>query len=447
MKIALLGGGGFRTPLAYAALQSVAERTHVSELVLHDVAADRLERMRLVLDGLADESPGGPPVRVTTDLEDAVRGVDFVWCAIRVGGLEGRLIDQRVPVREGIVGQETTGPGGICFALRSVPVLLHIARTVAREAPRAWFINFTNPVGLTTEALQQVLGSRVIGVCDTPTGLCRRVAQLMASRQCQLWFDYFGLNHLGWLRAVLDESGDRLPRLLADTDRLSRLHEARLFGVPRLRQLGMIPNEYLYYFECSANAVEAVRQGRGRAEYLLKQQHAFYAERFTTSSQAARAWRSAWRERERTYMAEATPEDAGGGTDEHEPTEGYANVAADLLEALHGNIHRVMILNTANRGSLPFFDARAVVEVPCVVGAHGVTPVAVGEVPPAARSLMQQIKHVERLTIDAALERSAAYVVEALASHPLVGSMATARRIFDGYRAEHAWLRARFGAG
>jgi 6-phospho-beta-glucosidase len=463
MKIALLGGGGFRTPLAYAALESIAERARVSELVLHDVAADRLEHMRLVLDGLAEDSSRRLPVRVTTDLEDAVRGADFVWCAIRVGGLEGRLIDQNVPVREGVVGQETTGPGGICFALRSLPVLLDIARTVARAAPRAWFINFTNPVGLTTEALQQVLGSRVIGVCDTPTGLCRRVARLLDRAPCQVWFDYFGLNHLGWLRAVTDEAGDCLPTLLADADRLSQLQEARLFGVARLREIGMIPNEYLYYYECAAGAVDAVRHGRGRAEYLLKQQHAFYAERFATPRQAVSAWRTAWRERERTYMAEAAPKENAAepnhpaptegyasnvaAPNHAEPTEGYARVAVDLLEALAGNTRRVMILNTANHGSLPSFDARAVVEVPCVVGSHGVTPVAVGEVPTEARSLMQQIKHVERLTIKAALEGSAAYAVEALAAHPLVGSMLIAQRIFDGYRAEHGWLRARFGAG
>jgi 6-phospho-beta-glucosidase len=447
VKIALLGGGGFRTPLAYAALDSVADSACISELILHDVAADRLEHMRLVLDGLADQGARRLPVRVTTDLEDAVRGADFVWCAIRVGGLEGRSIDERVPVREGVVGQETTGPGGICFALRSVPVLLDIAHTVARAAPRAWFINFTNPVGLTTEALQQVLGSRVVGVCDTPTGLCRRVAQLLERSACQVWFDYFGLNHLGWLRAVVDESGDCLPWLLADAQRLRSLRETSVFGVARLRELGMLPNEYLYYYERSASAVDAARQGRGRAEYLLAQQGAFYAQRFATPGEALSAWRAAWRERERTYMTEAAPPDNAADIDAAPPTEGYARLAAHLLEALVRNTRRVMILDTANRGSLPCFDAAAVVEVPCVVGSHGVVPVAVGDVPTHAVSLMQTIKNVERLTVQAAIEGSAACVLEALASHPLVGSTGLARRIFDGYRAEHPWLRARFGLG
>jgi 6-phospho-beta-glucosidase len=447
VKVALLGGGGFRTPLAYGALRSIAERACISEVVLHDVAPDRLEHMLLVLRGLAAPGALRPAVRVTTDLEDALCGADFVWCAIRVGGLEARVIDEQVAAREGVVGQETTGPGGICFALRSVPVLVDLARTVARVAPHAWFINFTNPVGATTEALQQVLGARVIGVCDTPSGLCRRVAQLMDRTAGELWFDYFGLNHLGWLRTVSDGSGDCLPSLLDDVDRLRGLHEAALFGVERLRELGMIPNEYLYYYEHPANAVDAVRAGRGRAAYLLKQQQAFYATRSGSPADALSAWRAVWHDRERTYMAETTPDETLGGVLAQEPTDGYAAVAADLVEALACNTRRVMILNTANRGSLPVFDARAVVEVPCVVGSHGVTPIAVGELPADACSLLQTIKKVERLTIEAALEGAAACVLEALAAHPLVGSSATARRIFDGYRAEHAWLRARFGAG
>ena len=223
MKVAVLGGGGFRTPLTYTALQSVAARVPISQVVLHDIDRDRLERMRLVLDGLADGAAPCLAVRMTTDLEEAVDGADFIWCAIRVGGLEARLVDEEVPIREGVVGQETTGPGGISFALRSLPVLLEIARVIARRAPCAWFVNFTNPVGLVVEALRPVLGERVIGVCDTPTSLCSRVAQLLDRSPCELWFDYFGLNHLGWLRAVLDASGDRLPVLLSDDAAATRL--------------------------------------------------------------------------------------------------------------------------------------------------------------------------------------------------------------------------------
>jgi 6-phospho-beta-glucosidase len=441
VKIALLGGGGFRTPLSCGALQSIAERVRIDEVVLHDVSLERLQRMRLVLDGLWADGAPRLPVRSTTNLEEAIEDADYVWCAIRVGGLEARLIDEQVPVREGVVGQETTGPGGVCFALRSLPALLEIASLVARRAPRAWFINFSNPVGLVVEALQSVLGSRIIGVCDTPAALCGRVARVIRRSPSELWFDYFGLNHLGWLRAVVDEMGDRLPDLLADDAAVSQLLEADLFGVERLRQLGMIPNEYLHYYEHSQSSVDAVRHGRGRAEFLLAQQREFYSARFATPAAAGAGWRGAWRERERTYMAEAL---ADGQVDEVEPSQGYAAIAAELLEALACNTRRVMILNTANRGSLACLDAQAIVEVPCVVGAHGAWPLTVGDVPAVAQSLIQRIKHVERLTIRAAVDGSAQLAVEALAEHPLVPSRAIAQRIFAAYRSEHVALGARF---
>ena len=142
-------------------------------------------------------------------------------------------------------------------------------------------------------------------------------------------------------------------------------------------------------------------------------------------------------------MAEALPD--GDAAEAVDASPGYAAVAADLLEALAANTRRMIILNTDNRGSLRCLDADAVVEVPCIVGSHGATPVAVGEVPPFAASLMRRIKQVERLTIRAVVERSAAHAVEALAEHPLVPSRATAQRIFDTYRSEHASLRAGFG--
>jgi 6-phospho-beta-glucosidase len=445
MKIALLGGGGFRTPLAYSALQSLAQRVRVDELVLHDLDQDRLDRVRLVLDGL-DDGSNTPrlPVHGTTNLIDALDGADYVWCAIRVGGLEGRLIDERVPVREGVVGQETTGPGGMAFALRSLPALLDIARAVARCAPRAWFINFTNPVGLITEALQQVLGDRVIGVCDTPTGLCNRVAALLQRSPRELWFDYFGLNHLGWLAGVRDANGDLLSGLLTNDAALGALREARLLGIERLRRLGMIPNEYLYYYDHPRSAVEAVRNGNGRADYLVEQQRAFYTTPVASGREAVGKWRGAWQERERTYMADAAP----GSEPEHaEPSQGYAEVAAELLGALASNEQRIMILNVANRGSLPFLDERAVVEVPCVVGSFGAVPVAMGDVPHVARELIERIKHIERLIITASAERSAGLALEALALHPLVPTEHVAERIFDGYLAGHASLREYFGNG
>ena len=437
MKVAVLGGGGFRTPLTYAALLDIAERVGITEVVLHDVAAARLESIAHVLAGIAAErGDGGIAVRATVDLDDAVAGAAFVLCAIRVGGLPGRVVDERVPREFGVLGQETIGPGGICFALRSLPVMRSIAEAVARRAPRAWLINFTNPVGLLTEALQGTLGERAIGVCDTPADLCRRVAAVLGAAAEELWFDYVGLNHLGWLRGVRDATGDRLPGLLADPAQLAQLTESAVFGAARLREWGMIPNEYLHYFDAPAGP------GDDRASYLLHAQSAFYAERCETPGAALAAWRSARAERERTYMAAAR---AGRGA-QPSPSPGYADVAASLVEALGCNSRRVLILDVANSSSVRGLDEEAVVEVPCVVGAHGAVPVAMRAPSADCAALMRAIKDVERLTMRASETGSRALAVQALAAHPLVPSTDIAARIFARYCAELPGLGAQFGS-
>src|SRR3954471_9279085 len=151
MKLTIVGGGGFRVPLVYGALLDKKERLGLEEDVLHDIDAERLERIGAVLEGLAAERQTQLPFRFTTDLVDAVPGADFVFYASRVGELEGRVVDEDVPLGLGVLGQETTGPGGICFALRTIPVMVRLAETVARHAPGAWLINFTNPAGMVTE--------------------------------------------------------------------------------------------------------------------------------------------------------------------------------------------------------------------------------------------------------------------------------------------------------
>lgn len=432
MKLTIVGGGGFRVPLVYGALLAKAERLKLDEVVLHDIDATRLDRIGAVLDGLAAEHGAELPFRTTTDLVDAVHGADFVFCAIRVGQLEGRVIDEDVPLGLGVLGQETTGPGGICFALRTIPVMVKLAETIAEHAPNAWLINFTNPAGMVTEAVQQVLGDRAVGICDSPSGLCRRVAAAVGRDPGELWFEYFGLNHLGWLKGVRDAGGAQLlDGLLDDDARLEGFEEGRLFGGEWLRSLAMIPNEYLYYFYYAADTVSAIRSGNPRGAFLLEQQRAFYAR---SGGDALADWRATRHDRERTYMAEARS--AAGDASEHDldANSGYESEAMAVLEAIALNSRQVLILNTANRSSLPFLDERAVVEVPCVVGRAGPVPLALGQVPAHARALVETMKDVERTTIDAALLGSRELAVKALSLHPLVPSVNTARAIFDGYR-------------
>ena len=448
MKLTIVGGGGFRVPLVYGALLQQAGRLSLDEVVLHDIEQSRLDRIAPVLDGLAAEHGTRLPFRTTTELEDAIEGADFVFCAIRVGQLEGRLVDESVPLALGVLGQETTGPGGICFALRTIPTMVRLAQVIAERAPRAWLVNFTNPAGMVTEAVQRVLGDRAVGVCDSPSGMCRRVAAAAGRDPETLWFDYFGLNHLGWLKALRDGDDDLLPALLADDERLGGFEEGTLFGGDWLRAIGMIPNEYLYYFYYGSDTVSAIRESpASRGAFLLEQQAGFYAQGHQDPAAAVRDWRATRHDRERTYMAEARS--AAGVPGEHNPSgenSGYEAEAMAVLEAIALNTRRVLILNTANRTALPFLDARAVIEVPCVVGRAGPVPLAVGEVPAHARGLIEIMKDVERTTIEAALSGSSELAIKAIALHPLVPSVSKAREIFAGYRARLPALQEAFPA-
>ncbi len=442
MKLAIVGGGGFRVPQVHAALLRRRDSLRFDDVVLHDVDEARLERIGAVLSEQARERGAELALRATTDLEDAVDGADFVFSAIRPGGLQGRSVDESVPLAHGLLGQETTGPGGICFALRTIPAMVALAELVAQRAPRAWLINFTNPAGMVTEALQQVVGERAVGICDSPSGLCRRVAAALGRDPGELWFDYFGLNHLGWLKGVRGAEGELLPELLADAEALESFEEGALFGAEWLQSLGMIPNEYLYYFYFAAETVEAIRAGgKPRGAYLLEQQAGFYA----GNGDALAAWRAARSERERSYMAEARS--AAGIATEHEqdPAGGYEDEALAVVEAITGDSRAVMICNTANRSALPFLDERAVVEVPAVITTAGPQPTAVGAVPDHAQALMQSVKAVERATIEAAMTGSPALAVKALALHPLVPSVHAARELFDAYRSQLPELQERFG--
>jgi 6-phospho-beta-glucosidase len=422
VRLALLGGGGFRVPLVHGALLAGGD---VTELVLHDVDAGRLAAIERVLAEQARGVVDAPRVRTTTDLRDALSDVDFVFSAIRVGGLRGRRLDEQLAAAEGVLGQETVGAGGIAYGLRTVPVAVALARTIAEVAPRAWVINFTNPAGMVTEAMAGVLGERVIGICDSPVGLCRRVARALDVDPAVARFDYAGLNHLGWLRAVHVGGEDVLPRLLSDVDGLESFEEGKLFGADWLRALGAVPNEYLRYYYFAREAVGT----ESRGAFLLEQQRSFYAEPSLAS------WERTRLEREATYMAETREgerEDLEGG--------GYEKVALALMRALARGERTTLILNVRNGSALPGVPADAVVEVPCTVDADGARPLGAGPLPDHALGLVTSVKAVERAAIEAAATGSRDAALRAFALHPLVDSVSVARRLLDGYVAAHPEL-------
>ncbi|WP_369393461.1 6-phospho-beta-glucosidase [Streptomyces sp. CG1] len=441
MKLTILGGGGFRVPLVYGALLADHAEGRVTEVVLHDLDDRRLYAVGRVLDEQAAGIPDAPRMSVTTDLDEALAGADFVFSAIRVGGLEGRAEDERVALAEGVLGQETVGAGGIAYGLRTVPVAVDIARRVARLAPDAWVINFTNPAGLVTEAMSRHLGDRVIGICDSPVGLGRRIARVLGADPRQAFVDYVGLNHLGWVRGLRVAGRDELPRLLADPALLGSFEEGRLFGVDWLQSLGAIPNEYLHYYYFNREAVHAYQQAeQTRGAFLRDQQARFYDEALRTDRSALQAWDRTRAEREATYMAENRESADAGEREADDLSGGYEKVALALMRAVARDERTTLILNVRNGNTLSALDGDAVIEVPCLVDAGGAHPLAVAPLPGHATGLVCSVKAVEREVLAAAESGSRQTAVKAFALHPLVDSVTVARRLVEGYTEVHPGL-------
>jgi 6-phospho-beta-glucosidase len=430
VRVTILGGGGFRVPLICREL--AASGLPVGEVVLYDVVPERLDVISAVL------AADGLPLRTTTDLDTALRGADVIFAALRVGGLDGRVADERSALDAGVIGQETVGAGGLSYAARAVPMVDAIARRVAELAPRAWVISMTNPAGIVTEVMAATLGPRVVGVCDSPTGLVRRACAAAGvdpgSRLAQVpdgvEVDYLGLNHLGWLRGLRVDGTDRLPGLLADPDALKRTEEGRLFGADLLQALGAIPNEYLYWYYARSEALRDVRgAGRTRAEHVRSEQQRFFAAAAVDPGRAAALWTEANDERNRSYFAELRSGERDAADVE---AGGYEAIAIGLAAALTGGTGPAsarLILNVRNGGTVPALAPDAVIETVCRVDSDGAVPLPAAPPSDHELGLMSTVRSCERAIASAALTGSAADALRAFALHPLVGSLEAARTL------------------
>jgi 6-phospho-beta-glucosidase len=371
----------------------------------------------------------------------------MVFAAIRPGGTAGRIADERVAQDLGLLGQETTGAGGISYALRTIPEMLELARQMREHCPDAWLVNFTNPAGMVTEALLPVLGPKAIGICDSAGGLVHQAARAVGLPLPDGRLDgvgYYGLNHLGWLYRLESGGRDLLPRLLSDPAALNTFEEGRLFPQPFLAGLGALPNEYLYYYYRPDSATAAMRaMPQTRGESIHTQQTELYPQLAAAGTRAYRLWDAARRSREEGYLAEARThgeqrdeEDLAGG--------GYERVALAVMRALAGGSSDTqLILNTRNslpaagaappKPAIPGLPADAVVEVPCTVTADGAVPLPQAAPGRKQLALMRRVKEVEQLTVGSASHGDRAAALDAFARHPLVDSPTLGAELLAGY--------------
>ncbi len=450
MKLALIGGGGVRGPLFVASALRRAERVGLDELCLMDTDAEKLAIFGALCREVSRRAESDVRITTTTSPQAALEGAGHVVTTIRVGYEQGRVLDERIALRHGVLGQETTGPGGFAMALRSIPALLEYAELLEKVSPGAWLYSFTNPAGLVTQALRDAGFARTIGICDGANVGHHAVANWLNIDQRRLRAEVFGLNHLSWTRRVLLDGQDLLAPLLRDPRFLSGTM-MKLFDPELVEQIGMWINEYLFYFYYAERAVAAIaadEKTRGEEivelnRKLLDQLRAIDAERDPAAG--LQAFYNYLHRRHATYMHYAQldapsmdeADQAMSAPAETPDGEGYAGVALGIIEALETGEPLYTALNVPNEGAIDCMRPDDVVEVSCVVDRDGVRPLPIGAIPEPQELLMRQVKLYERLTVAAIRNRSRATAVAALMAHPLVLSYSRAKPLVDEYLVAH----------
>lgn len=446
MKLTIIGAAGLRTPLIVEEIIRRQELLHITELWLMDIDGRRLQIIAAITAPAENDSGTHFAIHRTTDAEEALRGADYVITTFRVGGIESRIIDEKVALNLGFLGQETTGPGGFAMGIRSIPVLLKYIDLMREVCPNAWLINFANPSGMMAEAVSEYGGwQRTVGICDGPSSMLEIIAQLAGVPLDELAMEYFGLNHLGWVRAITHKQTNIVPQLVLLLEQIGHVPGFHI-DTHLVASLGMIPNEYLYYYYHSRQAVQNIlTAGQTRGELVAALNNEIF-ERLAELSKAEdyEGMRTAHHDyiyqRGQTYMRNETGQQTNAEVQkvmDEAADLGYANLALNLIEALVGGQPRRLVVNIPNRGAIAGLRPEDVVEIPAWVSQDRVEGLAIGEIPDACLGLMKQVKAYEKLTIQAAVEGSYRKAINALALHPLVSDYASATALVDGYLREH----------
>jgi 6-phospho-beta-glucosidase len=405
MKLAVVGAGSTYTPELVSGLMRERERIDVRELVLHDIDAARREVVGGLAQRMLERQGFSGRFAITGELDRALDGADAVLIQIRVGGQAARLRDETIPAACGCVGQETTGAGGLAKAMRTVPVVLEVAR-LARELASndAWIVDFTNPVGIVTRALLDA-GHRAIGLCNVAITFQRHIAAHLGVDPGRVLVDQVGLNHLTWIRAVSLDGRDVLPEVLGSFGDVL----AGEIELPRalLDALGAIPSYYLRYFYAERQVVEEQRVTPPRAEVVMdieRQLLQLYRDPLLTEKPALL-------------------EQRGGAF--------YSEAAIQLVASLAADTGDVQVVDVRNQGTLPGLSEDDVVEVPARIGAAGALPLPQRPLAPELLGLVQHVAAYERLAASAAASGDRDLARLALLAHPLVREYEVADRLLD----------------
>ncbi|HVK81682.1 MAG TPA: 6-phospho-beta-glucosidase [Verrucomicrobiae bacterium] len=417
IKLCVVGAGGSYTPELVA---GILERAHadlpVVELSLTDTDSERLDIMAGLARRMIEHRQRRIAVTTSPEVAEAARNADFVVTQIRVGGMRARHIDETIPLKYGIIGQETTGPGGMFKALRTIPVMIDIAETVSRVAPNAFILNYTNPSGIVTEAVLTQTSARLLGLCSSIPQMQVMIAGKLKPEFGDVRVQSVGLNHLGFVHRILaggeDVTQAGLNWLAAHDDKTCAMTTSALKSAQVLGAMPVLKYGDLYFHRTAE--VQALRKAvHTRAETVTVIEAEVLA-------QAA----------DPETLDRPTALIRRGG-------DGYSAVTFDTLNAILNNSGDEIVMSTLNRGAVAGLPDDVAVETVCRVDASGARALPMGEMPVAFRGLVQAVKTHETLTVKAAMTRSRALALQALLAHPLVGDIDVAAPMLDEMLAAH----------
>jgi len=419
LKVAVIGGGSSYTPELIEGFIKRYQEFPIDELYLVDIEAGR-EKLKTVgaLAVRMIEKAGLPiELHMTFDRREAIKDAAFVTTQIRVGMLDARSRDEKIPLRYGLLGQETTGAGGFAKALRTIPVILDICKDIEEVSPHAFLLNFTNPAGIVTEAVTKYTKVKTIGLCNLPIGTKMLVAKMLGVDVSKVDIEMAGINHLNWTTKVWVEGIEKTGEVL---DIISGVKGVSVKNIPDIewerefiQSVGMIPCSYLRYYYMKDKMLEKQLQDletKGtRADEVKKVEEELFA-----------LYQDPFLNRKPPQL-----EKRGGAY--------YSEAAVNLMTSIYNNKKDIQIVNVKNNGILSCLPDDVSVEVNCVIDSEGATPLQLktAALPPHIRGLLQVVKAYEELTVEAAVHGDYQAGMQALTIHPLIGSAELAKRVFS----------------
>lgn len=418
VKIATIGGGSSYTPELMEGFIKRYEELPIREIWLVDVeeGREKLEIVGAMAQRMWDASPYDVEVHLTLNRKEALQDADFVTTQFRVGLLNARIKDERIPAYYGMLGQETNGAGGMFKAFRTVPIILEIVEDMKRYCPDAWLVNFANPSGMVTEAVVRYgKWDKVIGLCNVPVMATMLEPGLIGKNQGELIYKFAGLNHFHWHKVADSKGHDVTMELIDKMYQEDNGLPKNIYDIPfereLLEQMKMIPCAYHRYYyqeeEMLAHSLEEYQTIGTRGQQVKETE----AELFEL-----------YKDPQLNYKPEQLLQRGGAY---------YSDAACETIASIYANKETQIVVSTKNEGAVPDLPADCVVEVTAYVGAQGARNVAFGKLPTAEKGWLQVMKAMELLTIEAAVTGDYGTALQAFTLNPLVTSGATGKRVMD----------------